>query len=246
MPFQVIPAVDIQNGKAVRLRQGRAEDSTVFSDSPLDVAKRFVAAGASRLHVVDLDGAFLGKPVNADIICRIASSAGVPVQVGGGVRNYDSAARYFGAGVSRVILGTSIVRDPEEVTRITRAYPGMVAAGIDARDGRVAIRGWVEVTGLIAVDLARRIEEFGVSCFIYTDISRDGMMVGPNFDAIREFARGVSVPVIASGGVTALEDLRTIRSMADEGVIGAIIGRALYDGTIDLAEALKLERVQDR
>ncbi len=244
MPFQVIPAIDIQSGKAVRLRQGRQEDSTVFSDSPLDVARRFVAAGASRLHVVDLDGAFLGKPVNVDIISRIASSAGVPVQVGGGVRNYESAARYFGAGVSRVILGTSIVRDPEEVTRITRAYPGQVAAGIDARDGRVAIRGWVEVTGLIAAEFARRIEECGVSCFIYTDISRDGMMVGPNFDAIREFAKGVSVPVIASGGVTTLEDLRSIRSMEGEGLVGAIIGRALYDGTIDLAEALTLERGQ--
>jgi phosphoribosylformimino-5-aminoimidazole carboxamide ribotide isomerase len=176
VPFQVIPAIDIQGGKAVRLRQGRAEDATVFSDSPLEVARRFVAAGASRLHVVDLDGAFLGKPVNAEIICRIASGAGVPVQVGGGVRNYDSASRYFAAGVSRVILGTSIVRSPEEVTRITRAYPGKVAAGIDARDGRVAIRGWVEVTGVIAVELARQIEEGGVSCFIYTDIARDGRL----------------------------------------------------------------------
>jgi phosphoribosylformimino-5-aminoimidazole carboxamide ribotide isomerase len=242
MPFQVIPAIDIQGGKAVRLRQGRAEDSTIFSDSPIDVARRFVSQGASRLHVVDLDGAFLGKPANADIICRIASSVGVPVQVGGGVRNFDAASRYFGAGVSCLILGTSIVRDPEEVTRITRAYPGKVAAGIDARDGRVAIRGWVEVTGEIASDLARRIEQCGVSCFIYTDISRDGMMVGPNFDAIREFARGVSVPVIASGGVTTLDDLRAIGAMEGEGVVGAIIGRALYDGSIDLVEALKTEK----
>ncbi len=242
MPFQIIPAIDIQKGKAVRLRQGRADEATVFSDSPLDVAKRFVAAGASWLHVVDLDGAFLGKPANADIICRIASSTDVPVQVGGGVRNYDTASRYFAAGVSRVVLGTSIVRDPEEVTRITRAYPGKVAAGIDARDGRVAIRGWVEVTGVIAADLAREIEKGGVSCFIYTDISRDGMMVGPNFDAIREFAKGVSAPVIASGGVTTLGDLRRLRSMEPEGIAGAIIGRALYDGSIDLAEALKTER----
>ncbi|MCL2102629.1 MAG: 1-(5-phosphoribosyl)-5-[(5-phosphoribosylamino)methylideneamino]imidazole-4-carboxamide isomerase [Syntrophorhabdaceae bacterium] len=242
MSFMVIPAIDIQNGKAVRLRQGRAEDSTVFSDSPLEVARRFAAMGASRLHVVDLDGAFLGKPANTDIICRIACVSGVQVQVGGGIRNYDTAARYLGAGVSRVVLGTSIVRDPEEVTRITRAYPGQVAAGIDARDGRVAIRGWVEVTGLLASDLARRIEEWGVSCFIYTDISRDGMMVGPNFDAIREFAGSVSVPVIASGGVTALDDLRAIKAMEDKGVVGAIIGRALYDETIDLSKALELEQ----
>jgi phosphoribosylformimino-5-aminoimidazole carboxamide ribotide isomerase len=242
MPFQVIPAIDIQGGKAVRLRQGRAEDATVFSDSPLDVARRFVAAGASCLHVVDLDGAFLGKPVNADIICRIAAASGVPLQVGGGIRNFDAASRYFAAGVSRVILGTSIVRDPEEVTRITRAYPGKVAAGIDARDGRVAIRGWVEVTGLIAVELARQIREGGVSCFIYTDIARDGMLVGPNFESIREFARGLSTPVLASGGVTTLSDLRRIKAMEGEGVAGAIIGRALYDGSIDLGEALKVEQ----
>ncbi len=242
MPFQIIPAIDIQKGKAVRLRQGRADEATIFSDSPLDVARRFIEAGASRLHVVDLDGAFLGKPANADIICRIASSTEVPVQVGGGVRNFETASRYFGAGVSRVVLGTSIVKDPEEVTRITRAYPGKVAAGIDAREGRVAIRGWVEVTGVIAADLARQIQESGVSCFIYTDIARDGMMVGPNFDAIREFARGVSAPVIASGGVTTLDDLRRIQEMEAEGVAGAIIGRALYDGSIDLAEALKMER----
>jgi phosphoribosylformimino-5-aminoimidazole carboxamide ribotide isomerase len=242
MPFQIIPAIDIQKGKAVRLRQGRAEEATVFSDSPLDVARRFVAAGASLLHVVDLDGAFLGKPANADIICRIASSTDVPVQVGGGVRNYETASRYFGAGVYRLVLGTSIVRDPEEVTRITKAYPGKVAAGIDARDGRVAIRGWVEVTGVIASDLALQMGKSGVSCFIYTDIARDGMMVGPNFDAIRDFARGVPAPVIASGGVTTLDDLRRLRAMEAEGVAGAIIGRALYDGSIDLAEALKMER----
>jgi phosphoribosylformimino-5-aminoimidazole carboxamide ribotide isomerase len=242
MPFQVIPAIDIQGGKAVRLRQGRAEDATVFSDSPLEVARRFASAGASRLHVVDLDGAFLGKPVNADIICRITAAAGIPVQVGGGVRNFDTAARYFAAGIARVILGTSIVRDPEEVVRITRAYPGKVAAGIDAREGRVAIRGWVEVTGVLAVDLARQIGEGGVSCFIYTDIARDGMLVGPNFDAIRDFARGLSTPVLASGGVTTLDDLRRLKAMEGEGVAGAIIGRALYDGSIDLGGALKVER----
>ncbi|MGE5248258.1 MAG: 1-(5-phosphoribosyl)-5-[(5-phosphoribosylamino)methylideneamino]imidazole-4-carboxamide isomerase [Verrucomicrobiota bacterium] len=242
MPFRVIPAIDIQQGKAVRLRQGRADAATVFSDSPLDVARRFVAAGASLLHVVDLDGAFLGKPVNAEIICRIASSTDAQVQVGGGIRNFETASRYFGAGVARVVLGTSIVRDPEEVTRITRAYPGKVAAGIDARDGRVAIRGWVEVTGVLASDLARQIEKGGVSHFIYTDIARDGMMVGPNFDAIREFARGMTAPVIASGGVTTLGDVRRLHSMASEGVAGAIIGRALYDGSIDLAEALQLEQ----
>ncbi|MBF8257836.1 MAG: 1-(5-phosphoribosyl)-5-[(5-phosphoribosylamino)methylideneamino] imidazole-4-carboxamide isomerase [Actinobacteria bacterium] len=242
MSFEVIPAIDIQGGKAVRLRQGRAEDATVFSDSPLDVAKRFAAAGAARIHVVDLDGAFLGKPVNFEIIRRIAAAVDVPVQVGGGVRNFEIASRYMRAGASRVILGTSAVRNPEEVLRITKAYPGKVAASIDARDGMVAIRGWVEMTGVIAVDLARQMEKSGISCFIYTDISRDGMMSGPNFGSIGEFAKGLSTPVIASGGVSALADVEKLLAMEGEGVCGAIIGRALYDGSISLADALRLEK----
>jgi phosphoribosylformimino-5-aminoimidazole carboxamide ribotide isomerase len=243
MAFQVIPAVDIQGGKAVRLRQGRQDDSTVFDDSPVEVARRFAAEGATRIHVVDLDGAFSGKAVNEEIIRRIVNAVECPVQVGGGVRNYEIAARYLGAGVSRIILGTSIVRDPEEVLRITKAYPGKVAAGIDAKDGFVAIRGWVEVTGVTAVDLARQMEENGISCFIYTDISRDGMMEGPNFQSIREFARGLSTPVIASGGVSTMEDLATLGEMESDGVCGAVIGRAIYDGSLSLADALTRERV---
>ncbi len=242
MPFQVIPAIDIRGGKVVRLRQGRQEDLTVFSDSPLELAKRFAAGGATRLHVVDLDGAFSGRPVNDDVIVRIASAVEAPVQVGGGVRNFDIAARYLGAGISRVIVGTSVVRDPEEVLRITKAYPGRVAAGIDARDGFAAIRGWVEVTGVAAVDLARRMERNGVSCFIYTDISRDGMLGGPNFRSIREFARGLSTPVIASGGVSTLEDLASLRDLEDDGVCGAVVGRAMLDGSLPLADALTMER----
>ncbi|HEU5360131.1 MAG TPA: 1-(5-phosphoribosyl)-5-[(5-phosphoribosylamino)methylideneamino]imidazole-4-carboxamide isomerase [Candidatus Deferrimicrobiaceae bacterium] len=242
MAFQVIPAIDIQGGKAVRLRQGRQEDSTVFSDSPLEVARRFSAEGAKRIHVIDLDGAFAGRPVNEGILRRIVTAVDVPVQVGGGVRNFEIAARYLGAGVSRIILGTSIVRNPEEVLRITKAYPGKVAAGIDARDGFAAIRGWVEVTGVTAVDLARQMEKSGISCFIYTDISRDGMLAGPNFRSIREFAQGLSTPVLASGGVATMEDLGTLREMESDGVCGAVIGRAIYDGSIELAEALKLER----
>jgi phosphoribosylformimino-5-aminoimidazole carboxamide ribotide isomerase len=192
--------------------------------------------------VVDLDGAFLGKPVNFEIIRRIVAAVDVPVQVGGGVRNFDIASRYLGAGVSRVILGTSVVRNPEEVLRISKAYPGKIAVSIDARDGRVAIRGWVEVTGVDAVDLARRMEKSGVSCFIYTDIARDGMMEGPNFPSISGFAKGLGSPVIASGGVTTLADVETLRSMEGEGVEGVIIGRALYDGSLSLQEALRLER----
>ncbi len=242
MAFQVIPAIDIQGGKAVRLRQGRMEDQTVFSDSPLEVARGFAAAGATRIHVVDLDGAFSGRPVNFDIIRRIVNAVDVPVQVGGGVRNYEIAARYLGSGVSRIILGTTIVRNPEEVVRITKAYPGMVAAGIDAKEGFVAIRGWVEVTGVTAVDLARRMEESGISCFIYTDISRDGMLTGPNFPSIRGFAKGLSTPVIASGGVSAIKDLATLKEMEDDGVCGVVIGRAIYDGSILLSDALEMER----
>jgi phosphoribosylformimino-5-aminoimidazole carboxamide ribotide isomerase len=242
MAFQVIPAIDLQGGKAVRLRQGRADDATVFDDVPLDVARRFVAAGATRLHVVDLDGAFLGKPVNVDIIRRIVSAVDVPVQVGGGVRNFDIASKYLGSGVDRIILGTSVVRNPEEVLRITKAYPGRVAASIDAKDGRVAIRGWVEVTGVVAVDLASQMEKSGISCFIYTDIARDGMMAGPNFQSISAFAKGLKTPVIASGGVTTLADVDRLGTMENEGVSGAIIGRALYDGSIPLADALRRER----
>jgi phosphoribosylformimino-5-aminoimidazole carboxamide ribotide isomerase len=242
MAFQVVPAIDIQGGKAVRLRQGKAEDSTVFADSPLEVARRFAGAGATRLHVVDLDGAFLGKPVNFDIIKRIVAAVDVPVQVGGGVRNFDIASRYLGAGASRIILGTTVVRNPEEVLRITKAYPGRVAAAMDAKEGRVAIRGWVEVTGVIAVDLARQMEKSGISCFIYTDIARDGMMAGPNFRSIGEFAKGLSTPVLASGGVSTLADVEMLRTMENGGVCGVIIGRAMYDGSIDLSEALRLER----
>jgi len=242
MAFQVIPAIDIRGGKAVRLRQGRAEEATVFSDSPTGVAKRFAAEGATMLHVVDLDGAFTGQPVNFEGIRRIVSGTEVPVQVGGGVRNFNIAARYLGAGVSRIILGTSIVRNPEEVLRITKAYPGKVAAGIDAKDGFVAIRGWVEVTGLRAVDLARQMEKSGIACFIYTDIARDGMMTGPNFASIREFARGLSTPVIASGGVSGIDDVEELRKMEPDGVAGVVIGRAMYDGSLSLAEVLRRKR----
>ncbi len=242
MAFQVIPAIDIQGGKAVRLRQGRQDDSTVFSDSPVDVARRFATAGATRIHVVDLDGAFTGRPVNDGIIRRIVKGVDVPVQVGGGVRNFEIASRYLGEGVARIILGTSVVRDPEEVLRITKAYPGRVAAGIDAKEGFVAIRGWVEVTGVTAVDLARRMEQHGISCFIYTDISRDGMLAGPNLKSIREFARGVATPVVASGGVSTMADLSALRELEPHGVCGAVVGRAIYDGSVPLDEALKLER----
>lgn len=244
MSFEVIPAIDIKDGKAVRLRQGRADQVTVFDDSPAAVARRFAAAGARRIHVVDLDGAFRGdtvsEPVVREILAAVAGSA--LVQVGGGIRTFEAAARYVEAGVSRVILGTSVVRDPEATRRIAAAFPGKVAAGIDAKNGDVAVSGWVESTGVRANDLARAMEAAGVACFIYTDISRDGMMEGPNLAALREFSAGLSTPVIASGGVTVLADVERLAAMEGEGVAGVIIGRAIYDGSVPLADALRLGR----
>jgi phosphoribosylformimino-5-aminoimidazole carboxamide ribotide isomerase len=244
LPFEVIPAIDIKDGKAVRLRQGRADQVTVFDDSPVAVARRFAEAGARRIHVVDLDGAFRGEPASEAIVREILSAVAgrALVQVGGGIRTFAAAERYVEAGVSRVILGTSVVRDPEATERIARAFPGKVAAGIDAKNGDVAVSGWVETTGVRAHDLARAMEARGVACFIYTDISRDGMMEGPNLEALRDFARGLSTPVIASGGVTTLSDVERLSAMAGEGVAGVVIGRAIYDGSVPLAEALRLGR----
>jgi phosphoribosylformimino-5-aminoimidazole carboxamide ribotide isomerase len=244
LPFEVIPAIDIKDGKAVRLRQGRADQVTVFDDSPVAVARRFAEAGARRIHVVDLDGAFRGEAVSEPIVREILSAVAgkALVQVGGGIRTFAAAERYVEAGVSRVILGTAVVRDPEATARIASAFPGRVAVGIDAKNGDVAVSGWVESTGVKANDLARAMEAAGVACFVYTDIARDGMMEGPNLEALRDFARGLSTPVIASGGVTTLSDVERLSAMAGEGVAGVVIGRAIYDGSVPLADALRLGR----
>jgi phosphoribosylformimino-5-aminoimidazole carboxamide ribotide isomerase len=232
------PAIDLKDGQAVRLLRGEMSAATVFSDAPADQARVFAEAGAQWLHIVDLNGAFAGHPVNARAVEDILAAVDVPVQLGGGIRDRATAEGWLERGVSRVILGTAAVEEPAFVRETARAYPGRVAVGIDARDGKVATRGWAETTDLDATALARAFEDAGVAALIYTDIERDGAMGGPNVTATAALARSVSIPVIASGGVSSLADLRALR---DTGVVaGAISGRALYDGAIDLAEALSL------
>lgn len=237
----LIPAIDLKDGKCVRLRQGRMEDDTVFSDDPLAVADRWVAAGARRLHIVDLNGAFAGRPVNAEAIRRIAAAhPGVPIQVGGGIRDDETIELYLEMGVSYVILGTNAVNVPHFVGDACSEFPGHIMVGLDAKDGKVAIDGWSKLSNHDVIDIAQRFEREGVEAIIYTDINRDGMMGGVNVDATVALARAIHIPVIASGGVSSLQDIRSLCGAAGEGVMGAIVGRALYEGNLDLAEAQKL------
>jgi len=237
----IIPAIDLKDGQCVRLRQGAMEDSTVFSDDPVATAGRWVDAGCRRLHLVDLNGAFAGAPVNGEAVTAIVKAyPGLPVQIGGGIRTLDTIAHYIDAGVSYVILGTAAVKRPVFVREACRAFPGKVIVGLDARDGRVATDGWAEVSALMATDLAKRFEADGVSAIVYTDIARDGMMQGVNVDATLAMARASSIPVIASGGITNMDDIRALAAIAHEGISGAITGRAIYEGTLDVAEAQRL------
>lgn len=237
----LIPAIDLKDGKCVRLRQGRMDDETVFSDDPLEVAQRWVDAGAKRLHLVDLNGAFAGRPVNAEVVRRIAETfPDVPIQVGGGIRDEDTVQSYLDAGVQYAIIGTKAVSAPHFINDLCLEFPGHIIVGLDARDGKVAIDGWSKLSNHDVVDLARRFERDGVEAIVYTDISRDGMMEGVNLNATVKLASAISIPVIASGGITSLDDIRALLAAEDEGIMGTIIGRALYEGTIDLAEAQKL------
>ncbi len=237
----IIPAIDLKDGKCVRLRQGRMEDETVFSDDPVAVAGRWVAAGARRLHLVDLNGAFAGRPVNAGVIRDIAAAhPDVPIQVGGGIRDEDTVAAYLDAGVQYVIIGTKAVSAPHFVNDLCLEFPGHIIVGLDARDGRVAIDGWSKLSRHDVIDLARRFADDGVEAIIYTDIGRDGMMTGVNVEATVKLAQAVNIPVIASGGITDLDDIRALCEVAGEGIMGAITGRAIYEGTLDFAEAQKL------
>ena len=234
----LIPAIDIKQGQCVRLRQGNMEDTTVFSDDPVSMAEKWVAQGARRLHLVDLDGAFAGEPVNADVVESISASyPDLPIQIGGGIRTVDTVEAYLEAGVSYVIIGTQAVKQPEFVTELCAEFPGKVIVGIDAKNGMVAVQGWAESSDTSAEHLAQRFEDQGVSAIVYTDISRDGMMQGVNIEATRALANSVSIPVIASGGVTNIDDIKKLNEVKSSGIEGVIIGRALYERTISLPEA---------
>ncbi|KIT16846.1 1-(5-phosphoribosyl)-5-[(5-phosphoribosylamino)methylideneamino]imidazole-4-carboxamide isomerase [Jannaschia aquimarina] len=234
------PAIDLKDGQAVRLLRGEMEAATVFNDDPAAQARSFVEAGCEWLHLVDLNGAFAGRPVNGEAVEAILQAIDVPTQLGGGIRDMATIEGWLGRGLGRVILGTVAVEDPDLVREAARTFPGQVAVGIDARGGKVATRGWAEETDVEATDLARRFEDAGVAALIYTDIDRDGAMGGPNVPATEALARAVSIPVIASGGVSSLDDLRALKATGV--VAGAISGRALYDGAIDLGAALDVCR----
>lgn len=237
----LIPAIDLKDGKCVRLRQGRMEDDTVFSDNPVEVAGRWVAAGARRIHLVDLDGAFAGKPRNAEIIHQIVEAyPDVPVQIGGGIRDEDTIQGYLEAGVKYVIIGTKAVSEPHFVRDVAVEFPGHIIVGLDAKEGKVAIDGWSKLSSHDVIDMAQKFEEHGVEAIIYTDISRDGMMQGVNIEATSKLARAIHIPVIASGGITNMDDIHALGKVAGDGIIGAITGRAIYEGTLNFAEAEKI------
>lgn len=234
----LIPAIDLKNGQCVRLRQGDMDDSTVFSDDPVAMAGKWVEAGARRLHIVDLDGAFAGKPKNADVVHSIASAyPDLTIQLGGGIRDEDTIVTYLDAGVNYLIIGTKAVQDQHFVAEMCAEFPTHIIVGLDAKDGKVAIDGWSKLSKHDVIDMAKRFEDDGVEAIVYTDISRDGMMQGVNVEATVKMARSISIPVIASGGITNMDDIRALSAVADEGIMGAITGRAIYEGTINFAEA---------
>ena len=236
----LIPAIDLKDGKCVRLRQGRMDDATVFSDDPVEVARRWVAAGAKRLHIVDLNGAFAGQPVNADAIQAIAETfPDLPLQVGGGIRDEETVQAYLDIGVNFVIIGTKAVSAPHFINDLCMEFPGHIIVGLDAKDGKAAIDGWSKLSHHNVQELAQRFERDGVAAIVYTDIGRDGMMNGVNVESTVELARAVTIPIIASGGVSSMDDIKALCAVEGEGIMGAIIGRALYEGSIDLATAQK-------
>ncbi len=236
----LFPAIDLKDGLAVRLEQGDMARATVFNHDPASQAAEFETLGFRYLHLVDLNGAFAGKPVNAAAVERILETVSIPVQLGGGIRDMATVETWLEKGINRVILGTAAVRDPDFVKAAAKAHPGRVAVGLDARDGRVAVQGWAETSDLPAVDIARRFEDAGVSAIIYTDIARDGLLKGLNLDATIALADAVSIPIIASGGLASLKDIEDLLAPRAAKLEGAITGRALYDGRLDPREALAL------
>ncbi|HEY9876528.1 MAG TPA: 1-(5-phosphoribosyl)-5-[(5-phosphoribosylamino)methylideneamino]imidazole-4-carboxamide isomerase [Candidatus Obscuribacterales bacterium] len=237
--MDVIPAIDLLEGRCVRLYQGDYARSQVFNDNPADVARQWADQGASRLHVVDLDGAKMGQPVNLKAIAAIVEAVSVPVQVGGGLRDFSSVSQLLSMGVQRVILGTVAVEQPQLVQNLCQEFPGQIVVGIDARDGRVATRGWLETSEVAATDLAQQMAQLGAAAIIYTDIHRDGTLAGPNLEALRELASRISIPTIASGGVSSISDLLSLLALEPLGVSGVIVGRAIYTGDVSLKEALQ-------
>ena len=235
----LIPAIDLKDGRCVRLRQGDMNDVTVFSEDPAEMASKWVEQGARRLHLVDLNGAIAGKPKNESAIRAIVDAVGarVPVQLGGGIRDLDTIERYLDSGISYVIIGTAAVKNPGFLHDACSAFPGQVIVGLDAKDGKVATDGWSKLTGHDVLDLGRKFEGYGVEAIIYTDIGRDGMLSGVNIEATVRLARELSIPVIASGGMTNLTDVENLCAVEDEGVAGAILGRAIYEGTLDFQAA---------
>lgn len=238
----IYPAIDIRGGRCVRLTEGRFDAETVFADDPAEMALKWAAAGAEYLHLVDLDGALAGEGRNIPVIERILKSVSIPVQLGGGIRNMQAIERLLDLGVSRVILGSAAVKNPQLVEEACRSYPGQIAVGIDAKNGDVAIEGWGQGSGVSAGELAKRMAQYGVDKIIYTDISRDGMLSGVNVEATAALARACGVSVIASGGVASLEDIRRVKAVEADGVCGCIIGKAIYTGAVELKEALRLAK----
>ena len=238
--MQIIPAVDIKNGKCVRLKQGRMNEETIFSSNPVEMAQKWADYGIHLLHVVDLDGAFQKKPQNNHIIQEIISSIKIPVQVGGGIRTLASIQMYMDMGVSRVVLGTEAIRNPDQVMEFCSKFPDQIVIGIDAKNGMVAVEGWTETTSVTAIDLARKFENIGVAAINFTDIHRDGMQTGPNIQATKALADSISIPVVASGGVSTIKDIENLLNVAEYGIVGVICGRSLYEGTLDLSEAMTL------
>ena len=241
--MQVIPAIDLRGGRCVRLRQGDFEQETIFGDDPTAMAERWASEGAARIHLVDLDGAKTGQPVNVDAVSQIVRQVGVPCQLGGGVRDEATIAAWLAAGLNRVVIGTQALRDPDWFGRMAEAYPGRLLLGLDSRDGRVATQGWLELSGVAALTLAKQFDGLPIAGIIYTDIARDGTLEGPNLEAIAALARAVRTPVIASGGVGELSDLERLARLP---IVGCIVGRALYEGRFSLGEAIELGRATPR
>lgn len=234
----IIPAIDLKEGKCVRLEQGLMDKATVYSDDPATTAKHWEAQGAELLHVVDLDGAFAGVPRNLDAIKAIRAAVKMAIEVGGGIRDMATIRSLVSIGIDRIILGTAAIENPSFVQEACREFPGTIVAGIDAKDGMVAIKGWAEVTKVKAVDLAKKMEHYGIIAVIYTDIKRDGMLSGPNIEATRALAEALDIPVIASGGVSSLKDIQALWNISRSGVEGVVVGKALYSGSLDLKKAL--------